>query len=111
VRAGSFSTSIWLNLSFLSPGSGIFVWSMLPTIGAVKADESFVTDIYFHQKNELEHKAALELRDAVLCLRRDGAFVAVPLWRVNLEPIGPHPVGESLDFFLLPHMALIDCCL
>ncbi|KAH9977047.1 DOPA-like domain-containing protein [Lactifluus volemus] len=50
--------------------------------------------IYFHQKNELEHKAALELRDAVLCLRRDGAFVAVPLWRVNLEPIGPHPVGS-----------------
>jgi DOPA 4,5-dioxygenase len=38
----------------------------------------------------------LELRDAVLRLRRDGAFVAVPLWRVNLEPAGPHPVGTSL---------------
>ncbi|KAF8265318.1 hypothetical protein EI94DRAFT_1772386 [Lactarius quietus] len=41
-------------------------------------------DIYFHQKNEDEHQAALQLRDAVLRLRRDGAFVAVPLWRVNL---------------------------
>ncbi|KAI0303325.1 DOPA-like domain-containing protein [Multifurca ochricompacta] len=50
--------------------------------------------IYFHQKNEREHQAALKLRDAVLRLRRDGAFVAVPLWRVNIAPIGPHPVGS-----------------
>ncbi|TFK22662.1 hypothetical protein FA15DRAFT_595702 [Coprinopsis marcescibilis] len=50
--------------------------------------------IYFHQKNENEHQEALRLRDAVLRLRRDGAFVAVPLWRVNEEPIGPHPVGS-----------------
>ncbi|KZT20305.1 hypothetical protein NEOLEDRAFT_1075891 [Neolentinus lepideus HHB14362 ss-1] len=50
--------------------------------------------IYFHQHNAEEHAAALELRDAVLRLRRDGAFVAVPLWRVNMEPIGPHPVGS-----------------
>lgn len=52
-------------------------------------------DIYFHQRNASEHHAALELRDAVLRLRRDGAFVAVPLFRVNSEPIGPHPVGPS----------------
>ena len=52
-------------------------------------------DIYFHQRNADEHQAALELRDAVLRLRRDGAFVAVPLFRVNTDPIGPHPVGES----------------
>ena len=58
---------------------------------------SFV-DIYFHQKNEQEREAALELRDAVLRLRRDGAFVAVPLWRVNLSPIGPHPVGTYMCF-------------
>ncbi|TFY68429.1 hypothetical protein EVG20_g3556 [Dentipellis fragilis] len=51
--------------------------------------------IYFHQHNAEEHHAALELRDAVLRLRRDGAFVAVPLFRVNLSPIGPHPVGYS----------------
>ena len=51
-------------------------------------------DIYFHQRNADEHHAALELRDAVLRLRRDGAFVAVPLFRVNTDPIGPHPVGE-----------------
>lgn len=51
-------------------------------------------DIYFHQRNANEHQAALELRDAVLRLRRDGAFIAVPLFRVNTDPIGPHPVGE-----------------
>ncbi|KII89409.1 hypothetical protein PLICRDRAFT_110062 [Plicaturopsis crispa FD-325 SS-3] len=50
--------------------------------------------IYFHQRNADEHHAALELRDAVLRLRRDGAFVAVPLFRVNTEPMGPHPVGS-----------------
>ncbi|KAF8162752.1 DOPA-like domain-containing protein [Crassisporium funariophilum] len=50
--------------------------------------------IYFHQRNADEHDAALQLRDAVLRLRRDGAFVAVPLFRVNLEPVGPHPVGS-----------------
>ncbi|KAG6902656.1 hypothetical protein C0995_013345 [Termitomyces sp. Mi166 len=51
-------------------------------------------DIYFHQKNADSHHAALELRDAVLRLRRDGAFVAVPLFRVNTEPMGPHPIGS-----------------
>ncbi|RXW16040.1 hypothetical protein EST38_g9814 [Candolleomyces aberdarensis] len=50
--------------------------------------------IYFHQNNERERSAALKLRDAVLRLRRDGAFVAVPLYRVNMGPIGPHPVGS-----------------
>ncbi|KAJ3525831.1 hypothetical protein NMY22_g10411 [Coprinellus aureogranulatus] len=50
--------------------------------------------IYFHQKNTQEKEAALKLRDAVLRLRRDGAFVAVPLFRVNVDPIGPHPVGS-----------------
>jgi DOPA 4,5-dioxygenase len=54
----------------------------------------FILDIYFHQRNEEEHKAALELRDAVLRLRRDGAFIAVPLYRVNTDPIGPHPCGK-----------------
>jgi len=50
--------------------------------------------IYFHQRSAAEHHAALELRDAVLRLRHDGAFVAVPLFRVNTDPIGPHPVGS-----------------
>jgi len=50
--------------------------------------------IYFHQKNTQEHNAAHALRNAVLSLRRDGAFVAVPLFRVNHEPMGPHPVGS-----------------
>ena len=59
---------------------------------------AFVLDIYFHQRNADEHHAALELRDAVLRLRRDGAFVAVPLFRVNTDPIGPHPVGEFWSF-------------
>lgn len=53
-------------------------------------------DIYFRQNNEKDRKAALKLRDAVLRLRRDGAFVAVPLYRVNMGPIGPHPVGEYI---------------
>jgi hypothetical protein len=55
-------------------------------------------DIYFHQRNADQHQAALDLRDAVLRLRRDGAFVAVPLFRVNTDPIGPHPVGKCLPY-------------
>ena len=50
-------------------------------------------DIYFLQRNPVQSAAALALRDAVLRLRRDGAFVAVPLYRVNTDPIGPHPAG------------------
>ncbi|CAK5279198.1 unnamed protein product [Mycena citricolor] len=50
--------------------------------------------IYFHQGNAEEQHYALELRDAVLRLRRDGAFIAVPLFRVNTDPIGPHPAGS-----------------
>jgi DOPA 4,5-dioxygenase len=53
--------------------------------------------IYFHQKNEKEKEAALALRDAVLRLRRAGAFVAVPLFRVNYGPMGPHPAGDCLE--------------
>ncbi|KAG8764240.1 hypothetical protein FRC11_011256 [Ceratobasidium sp. 423] len=50
--------------------------------------------IYFLQRNAAQHAAALALRDAILRLRRDGAFVAVPLYRVNTAPIGPHPVAK-----------------
>lgn len=50
-------------------------------------------DIYFFQNNEYSRTRALELRDAILSLRKDGAFAAVPLFRVNFGPIGPHPVG------------------
>ncbi|EJD06232.1 uncharacterized protein FOMMEDRAFT_77662 [Fomitiporia mediterranea MF3/22] len=50
--------------------------------------------IYFLQNNKEQHEAALNLRDSVLRLRRDGAFVAVPLDRVNMGPIGPHPAGS-----------------
>ncbi|CAE6479228.1 unnamed protein product [Rhizoctonia solani] len=50
--------------------------------------------IYFLQRNAAQHAAALALRDAILRLRRDGAFVAVPLYRVSTTPIGPHPVGK-----------------
>ncbi|KAG8905862.1 hypothetical protein FRB99_008073 [Tulasnella sp. 403] len=50
--------------------------------------------IYFLQNDAKASQAALQLRDAVLRLRRDGAFVAVPLFRVNTSPIGPHPVGS-----------------
>ncbi|KAL6884787.1 DOPA-like domain-containing protein [Trichoderma longibrachiatum] len=50
--------------------------------------------IYFLLQSPAETAAALALRDAVLRLRRDGAFVAVPLHRVNKQPIGPHPAGS-----------------
>lgn len=74
--------------------------------------------IYFLLQSPVETAAALALRDAVLRLRRDGklkqqdhsyemdvkvaladalptgAFVAVPLFRVNKSPIGPHPAGS-----------------
>ncbi|KAH7408936.1 dopa 4,5-dioxygenase [Cadophora sp. MPI-SDFR-AT-0126] len=50
--------------------------------------------IYFLIQSPVETAAALALRDAVLRLRRDGAFVAVPLFRVNKFPIGPHPAGS-----------------
>ncbi|KAG9074053.1 hypothetical protein FS749_014427, partial [Ceratobasidium sp. UAMH 11750] len=59
--------------------------------------------IYFLQRNSRQHAAALALRDAVLRLRRDGAFVAVPLYRVNTAPIGPHPAGT----LLLPLFSLL----
>jgi len=50
--------------------------------------------IYYLLQSPVETAAALALRDAVLRLRRDGAFVAVPLFRVNKYPIGPHPAGS-----------------
>ncbi|KAK1848049.1 DOPA-dioxygenase [Colletotrichum chrysophilum] len=50
--------------------------------------------IYFLLQSPTETARALALRDAVLRLRRDGAFVAVPLFRVNEYPIGPHPAGS-----------------
>ncbi|KAF8528151.1 DOPA-like domain-containing protein [Hysterangium stoloniferum] len=50
--------------------------------------------IYFLQNNHTQAAEALALRDAVLRLRRDGAFVAVPLYRVNMSPKGPHPAGS-----------------
>jgi len=87
------------SLSSYPSGNGISVshWNeSFPTI----ANSSICcpcVDIYFHQNNGEVHHVAFELRDAVLRLRRDGAFVAVPLFRVNTGPVGPHPVGERLS--------------
>jgi len=50
--------------------------------------------IYFLLNNHTQAVSALKLRDAVLTLRKEGVFVAVPLFRVNTTPIGPHPVGS-----------------
>ncbi|KAF3764688.1 hypothetical protein M406DRAFT_259609 [Cryphonectria parasitica EP155] len=50
--------------------------------------------IYFLLQSPTEKAAALAIRDAVLRLRRDGAFVAVPLQTVNEYPRGPHPAGS-----------------
>lgn len=78
-------------------GNGISV-SQLHVMSQPSRFRLFVgPDIYFHQRNADAHHAALELRDAVLRLRQNGAFVAVPLFRVNTEPIGPHPVGRHLE--------------
>ncbi|KAG1825054.1 hypothetical protein DFJ58DRAFT_883114 [Suillus subalutaceus] len=63
----------------------------------------FVRAVYdreWHFPNADQHQAALDLRDAVLRLRRDGAFVAVPLFRVNTDPIGPHPLVRPIIPFL-----------
>ncbi|KAF9075765.1 DOPA-like domain-containing protein [Rhodocollybia butyracea] len=69
-----------------------------PTTNLQEVIESEIKEwhfhIYFAQKNADQHYAALELRDSILRLRRDGAFVAVPLFRVNTEPVGPHPIGS-----------------
>ena len=66
------------------------------TLTSRLSSPSGLLDIYFHQRNAQEHAEALQLRDAVLRLRRDGVFVAVPLFRVNTDPIGPHPVGQQI---------------
>ncbi|KAF8313000.1 hypothetical protein DL93DRAFT_2059562 [Clavulina sp. PMI_390] len=50
--------------------------------------------IYFLQNNDVSKGKAIQLRDAILSLRKDGAFVAVPLFRVNYGPMGPHPIGS-----------------
>ncbi|QRW26858.1 DOPA 4,5-dioxygenase [Rhizoctonia solani] len=57
--------------------------------------------IYFLQRNAAQHAAALALRDAILRLRRDGAFVAVPLYRVNTAPVGPHPAVPFAQYVIL----------
>ncbi|KAH9483587.1 DOPA 4,5-dioxygenase [Psilocybe cubensis] len=47
-------------------------------------------------KASIDEKFVLEINESI-CLdvdERDGAFVAVPLFRVNTAPIGPHPVGS-----------------
>lgn len=54
-------------------------------------------DIYFQINDPAQNQEALDLRDAVLRLRKGGAFVAVPLFRVNTFPIGPHPAGTRQD--------------
>ncbi|KAH9996680.1 DOPA-like domain-containing protein [Russula compacta] len=51
--------------------------------------------IYFHQKNKREVQAASDFVTLSLRLRQGRClFVAVPLWRVNLGPEGPHPAGS-----------------
>lgn len=88
----------------ITAGNGIFVRLVSVSVALVTSTALYA-DIYFHQHNAGEHQAALDLRDAVLRLRRDGAFIAVPLFRVNTDPVGPHPVGECR--FLLLAMLLI----
>ncbi|KAK0476815.1 hypothetical protein IW261DRAFT_1552186 [Armillaria novae-zelandiae] len=75
-------------------------WEFIPSIPeidvtTVTSNEIKLTlDIYFRQTNATEQHFALELRSAVLRLCQDGAFVAVPLFRVNTEANRPHPVGS-----------------
>lgn len=60
-------------------------------------DDRSLEDIYFLTQDPKARQAALNLRDAVLHLRKEGAFVAVPLYRVNYEPMGPHPAGQTVN--------------
>jgi DOPA 4,5-dioxygenase len=58
----------------------------------LKDDRHF--HIYFNTTSPSQTAAALDLRNAVLALRKAGVFAAVPLARVNTAPIGPHPAGS-----------------
>ena len=51
-------------------------------------------NIYFHQANVKDCHVAIELQDAVISLRQEGAFVAIPPDCINMCPVSPHPVGE-----------------
>ncbi|GAB1517100.1 hypothetical protein RhiTH_000143 [Rhizoctonia solani] len=73
------------------PENGTFGWHQFGLIAISLIPSFIILDIYFLQRNAAQHAAALALRDAILRLRRDGAFVAVPLYRVNTAPVGPHP--------------------
>ncbi|KAF9073521.1 DOPA-like domain-containing protein [Rhodocollybia butyracea] len=50
--------------------------------------------VYFKQKNADQYFLAMELRDAIIHLRGEGAFVAVPFYQANTDPVGPHPMGS-----------------
>ena len=81
-------------LSYSVQGSGISVSNTPPSFTSRKLTVEL--DIYFLQNNKVASSKALKLRDAVLRLRNNGAFVAVPLLRVNEAPVGPHPVGKMI---------------
>ncbi|KAJ1552000.1 hypothetical protein HK405_013093, partial [Cladochytrium tenue] len=59
-----------------------------------KEVKEFHFHIYWHTSDTSARAAALNFRNEVLRLNREGFFVAVPLERVNEAPLGPHPMGS-----------------
>ncbi|KAJ3118148.1 hypothetical protein HDU96_003677 [Phlyctochytrium bullatum] len=61
---------------------------------AAEEIKEFHFHIYWLTKDATAKKAAMDLRQEVIRLNDAKFFVAVPLFRVNEEPMGPHPVGS-----------------
>ncbi|CAO3594187.1 unnamed protein product [Absidia cylindrospora] len=65
----------------------------------IAGDQESIIDAVYNAPSEPvdnneQKQAALTLRNRVLSLVKDGFFKVVPLYRVNYQPIGPHPVGS-----------------
>lgn len=62
--------------------------------------KEFHFHVYFFQTNQENCKSAEELRDKIFKLVDQGFFHVVPLWHINVQPIGPHTIGRltSLDY-------------
>ncbi|KAJ3104506.1 hypothetical protein HDU97_009119 [Phlyctochytrium planicorne] len=69
--------------------------------------KEFHFHIYWISSDPQAKKAALALRDDVLRLNSEKFFVAVPLFRVNEGPVGPHPMGSYEIWVPTEHFARV----
>lgn len=80
----------------------LILFGILSVCGVTMNVESYKSEeikeyhfhVYFFQTNEVSKNAALKLRDRLLDLTKKKFFHVVPLERVNMAPIGPHPIGS-----------------